>query len=148
MNDNKKSGIKIFEKLKKIKHIEIYIAVIFIVIILLIYMSSSKGKSSSKKENTLDGSTITGYVENLEDNLEGILSDIKGVSNVNVLITLDMNTATVKDSFIILDKFPEVKGVIITAKGVGDTATKMKVLKAVQTVIDVSNGRIEILSSE
>lgn len=148
MSDNKKSGIKIFEKLKKIKHIEIYIAVIFIVIILLIYMSSSKGKSSSKKENTLDGSTITGYVENLEDNLEGILSDIKGVSNVNVLITLDMNTATVKDSFIILDKFPEVKGVIITAKGVGDTATKMKVLKAVQTVIDVSNGRIEILSSE
>ncbi len=111
-------------------------------------MSTSKGKNSSKKQNTLDGSTITGYVENLEDNLEEILSDIKGVSNVNVLITLDMNTATIKDSFILLDKFPEVKGVIITAKGVGDTATKMKVLKAVQTVIDVTNGRIEILSSE
>ena len=148
MSDGKKSSMKIFEKLKKIKHIEIYIAVIFIVIILLIYMSTGKGKNSTKKQTALDSSTISGYIENLEDNLEEVLSDIKGVSNVNVMITLDMNTATIKDSNIILDKFPEVKGVIITAKGVNDTATKMKVLKAVQTVIDVTNGRIEILSSE
>ena len=148
MSENKKSGFKIFDKLKKIKHIEVYIAVIFIVLILLIYMSTNKSKGNSKEKSSSNSSTITGYVEDLEENLEEILSDIKGVSNVNVLITLDMDTATVKDSNIILDKFPNVKGVIVTAKGLNDTNLKMKVLKAVQTVIDVTQGRIELLSSE
>lgn len=148
MSDGKKSGLKIFDKLKKIKHIEIYIAVIFIVIILLIYMSTNKTKTSKQTKENKSNTTITGYIEHLEDNLEEILSDIKGVSNVNVLITLDMDTATVKDSNILLDKFPEIKGIVITAKGVKDTTLKMKVLRAVQTVVDVNNGRIEILSSE
>ncbi|MBR1987854.1 MAG: hypothetical protein IKA36_02320 [Clostridia bacterium] len=148
MSDGKKSGLKIFDKLKKIKHIEIYIAVIFIVIILLIYMSTNKTKTSKQTKENKSNTTITGYIEHLEDNLEEILPDIKGVSNVNVLITLDMDTATVKDSNILLDKFPEIKGIVITAKGVKDTTLKMKVLRAVQTVVDVNNGRIEILSSE
>ena len=45
MSDNeKKIKFKWFEKLKNVKHIEIYVAVIFIVIILLIYFSSTKTK--------------------------------------------------------------------------------------------------------
>ena len=97
MSDNeKKSGFKFLEKLKKIKHIEVYIAIIFIVVLLLIYL----GNFNKSNEN------------------------------------------------IVLDKFPTIKGVLITAKGVNDTATKLKVLHAVEAVIDITNGNIEILSSE
>ena len=141
----KKVGFKWLEKLKKIKHIEIYVAIIFLVIILLIYLSnfSNKQKSSSKDEMT-----ITAYVNQLEDNLENILSNIGGVSNVKVMITLDMASASIEDSKITLSAFPEIKGVIITAKGVNNTATKLKVLHATEAVIDIKNGNIEILSSD
>lgn len=148
MSDNeKKSGFKFLEKLKKIKHIEVYIAIIFIVVLLLIYMSNFNN-SSGTSSNSSTEMTVTAYIENLETRLQEILSNIGGVSDVKVLITLDMNTASVDNSNIILDKFPEIKGVLITAKGVENTAIKLKVLEAVEAVIDITNGNIEILSSE
>lgn len=148
MSDNeKKSGFKFLEKLKKIKHIEVYIAIIFIVVLLLIYMSNFNNSSGTSSSSSTE-MTVTAYIENLEARLQEILSNIGGVSDVKVLITLDMNTASVDNSNIILDKFPEIKGVLITAKGVENTAIKLKVLEAVEAVIDITNGNIEILSSE
>ncbi len=141
----KKTGFKWLEKLKKIKHIEIYIAVIFLVIILLIYLSNFSGK---KKASANDEMTITAYVEQLEDNLEDILSNVGGVSNVKVMITLDMSTANIENSSITLGSFPDIKGVLITAKGVNNTTTKLKVLHAVEAVMDIKNGNIQILSSD
>lgn len=147
MNDKeKKSGFKWLEKLKKIKHIEIYVAIIFVVILLLIFMSNFSGKSSSSKVD--DSMNVTSYIEQLEDNLEDILSNIGGVSNVKVMITLDMRSASVENSNINLSEFPDIKGVVVTAKGVNDTATKLKVLHAIEAVIEIKNGSIEILSSD
>ena len=150
MNDNeKKTGFKWFEKLKKIKHIEIYIAVIFIVILLLIYMSNfSKKDTTNNDSNTSGELTISQYIDGLETNLEDILSNIGGVSNVKVMITLDMQQAEVNESNIVLNSFPSIKGVVVTAKGVNDVSIKMKVLHAVEAVIDIKTGSIEILSSE
>ena len=141
----KKNIPKWLEKLKKVKHIEIYILIIFVSIILLIYMSS--GNKTSKKASAKEIS-ITAYVEDLEANLEKILSKIGGVSNVCVMITLDFNSAIVENSSITLSEFPKIKGVIVTAKGVKDTTTKLKVLHAIEAVVDVTNGNIQIISSE
>ena len=63
------------------------------------------------------------------------------------MITLNMSQAEVVDSKINLSKFPDIKGVIVTAKGVNDTSTRMKVLHAIEAVIEVTNGNREILSS-
>lgn len=149
MNEKEKKPIKWLAKLKNIKHIEVYVAIIFIVILLLIYMSniSSNGTSTDDSQSTNE-LTITAYVEDLENNLQDILSNIGGVSNVKVMITLNMSESTVTDSKITIENFPEIKGVIITASGASDTATKMKILHAVEAVIDVKNGNIEILSSD
>ncbi len=149
MSDNeKKSGFKWFEKLKKIKHIEIYIAIIFIVILLLIYMSNFSNSNADNSDSSSDNLTITAYIDRLESNLEETLSNIGGVSDVKVMITLNMSDANVTDSTINLNEFPEIKGVIVTAKGVDNIATKLKVLHAIEAVIDINNGNIEILSSE
>lgn len=142
----KKNIPKWLEKLKKVKHIEIYISIIFVVIILLIYLSSVGNKKSTNMTN--ENISIAAYVNDLEKNLEDILSNIGGVSNVNVMITLDFNSAVVEDSNIKLNEFPKIKGIIVTAKGLNSTATKMRVLHAIEAVIDVSNGNIEIISSE
>lgn len=151
MSDSeKKVKFKWLEKLKNVKHIEIYIAIIFVVLLVLIYFSStqSSGTKSKVKSNANSTLTITEYVDDLESNLEDILSNIGGVSNVKVMITLDMKQVSISDSKINLDTFPPVKGVIVTAKGLNDTAKRLKVLRAVEAVIDITNGNIEILSSE
>ncbi len=149
MNDKEKKSIKWLSRLKNIKHIEVYVAIIFIVILLLIYMSNfSSNRTSNNNSTTTSELTITTYVENLESNLQEILSNIGGVSNVKVMITLNMADSTVTDSKINLDSFPPIKGVLITANGVSDTSTKLKILHAVEAVIDITNGNIEILSSD
>ena len=144
--DNKPTN-KWLGKLKNIKHIEVYVAIIFIVIIVLIYMSTNKTKEKTQSNLTNDMS-ITGYIERIEQNLEESLSNIAGVSNVKVMITLNLKDMEVVDDKISINTFPEIKGVLVTAKGVNITANKLKVLHAIQAVIDVTNGNIEILSSE
>ncbi len=148
MNENKPK-FSFWDKLKKIKHIEIYIAVIFIAILLLIYLSNFSNKtSSSGGKTTVNELSITGYVQSLEDNLEEILSNIGGVSNVKVMITLDMSATTISDQQITLDTMPPIKGVLVTASGVEDVGVKIKVLHAIEAVIDVTNGNIQILSNK
>ena len=147
MNDKeKKSSIKWLEKLKNIKHIEIYVAIIFIVVILLIFLSSNKTKENSES-NTKDMS-VSAYIDRVESDLEETLSSIAGVSDVKVMITLNLNKMEIVDSKINITTFPEIKGVLVTAKGVNIIENKMKVLHAIQAVIDITNGNIEILSSE
>jgi type III secretory pathway lipoprotein EscJ len=141
----KKTAFKWLEKLKKIKHIELYIAIIFLVVILLIYLSNFSGGNKSKSNDEMN---VGSYIEQLEENLEDILSNIGGVSNVKVMITLDMATANIENENISLSAFPAIKGVLITAKGVDNTTTKLKVLHAVEALIDIRNGNIEILSSD
>lgn len=143
----KESKFKFWDKLKKIKHIEIYIAILFIVILLLIYLSTTKTTKTSANTNTNE-ITISSYIDNLETNLEKTLSNIAGVSNVHVMITLDMSSANVTDSKISLDGMPAIKGVVVTAKGVNDVSLKMKVLQAVEAVLEITRGNIQILSSE
>ncbi len=150
MSEDKKIKFKWLEKIKNIKHIEIYISILFVVVLLLIYLSSSgsnSGKTKTQTSNQNDMS-ITAYVNNLESDLEDVLSNIGGVSNVKALITLDMSKVSVENSQITINTFPPIKGIIITAKGLNDTARRLKVLHAVEAVVDVTNGNIEILSSE
>ena len=141
MSDNeKKSKFRWLEKLKKVKHIELYIAILFVVILLLIYFSNfSKTNTNKATSNDL---TVVAYIDNLEQNLEEILSNIGGVKNVKVMITLNMTSAEVSNSQINLNQFPEIKGVIITAEGVENTSTKLKVLHAVEAVLEITNGNI------
>ena len=146
----RQSKFKWVEKLKNIKHIEIYITIIFAAILILIFFSStSSNKTPNNKaiNNTPQETTITSYVNNMEDKLEHILSQVNGASNVSVMITLDMTNATINNNIIQTSAFPTIKGIVVVAKGVENTQVKMNVLKAVQAVVDISSGRIEILSS-
>lgn len=149
----KKSKIKWLDKLKNIKHIEVYVVIIFAIILLLIFFSTNTTKTSKTYTNTNNSSsttndlTVASYIDDMETKLESILSKVQGASEVNVMITLDMSSTSIKDNEIQTSEFPKIKGVIVVAKGVENTQVKMNILKAVQSVIDISSGRIEILPS-
>jgi len=146
MSEKEKPKIRWLEKIKNIKHIEIYVAIIFIVIVLLIFLPNRS--TNDDKKSTTNEMTVTAFIDNMEKDLEEILSNISGVSNVNVMISLNLSDLEVENNKINMVTFPKINGILVTAKGVNDTAIKMKVLHAIESVVDVTNGNIEILSSE
>lgn len=74
----------IINKLKSIKNIEIKLAVMLCAIILAVYLiGSGIAKAKDKEKVEVEGET------NVSQQLEKILSQIKGVGKVKVLITFD-----------------------------------------------------------
>ena len=96
MTDSFKTKIKtMFEKVRKIKHIEIYLTVFVAIIIAIIYFSlissnSAQSGSSTNDDNiTQEFSSSMEYVNYLENKLENVLTKVKGAGNVEVAITLE-----------------------------------------------------------
>ena len=91
----------LYDRIKKVKHIEIYIAVALAVIIAVIYFSSiasivQHGQSRRFKveNNKIDNissnfSTSGEYIDYLENKLENVITKVKGAGNVEVVVTLE-----------------------------------------------------------
>ena len=139
---------KFIEKLKSIKHIELIIALIFGVILILLYISTIG--TSTKANETYDTNTVNGYINSLEDKVEDVLSNIKGSSNVSVVITLDLTGVEIDDDnqIINMTTFPPIKGVVVVAKGVDDTQVKLNIIKAIQALFGLSSSSVEIFLSK
>lgn len=168
---------KVWAKIKSIKHIEIIAAVVVGLFVCLIYFSFF-GKSSKddkiSQNSTAGYSTITEYVDMLENKLCNVLSKISGVGNVNVIITVqsgftyeyatDTETktsvsgsteTTITTQTVILvsgeplisrEIYPTIKGVVVVAEGAENIAVKLNILTAVETVLDVDENNITILA--
>lgn len=169
----------LWDKLKKIKHIEIYIAIIFAVIVIAIYFSSIRSPSKNsgsdtpptQNEQTLSASQE--YATYLENKLTAVLSKIKDAGEVNVIVTLEngfeylyateeetrvsadgskVTTSTVimVDGKPVLSKevYPTIKGIVVTSTGADNIAVKLNLLNAVQTVVEVPNENLTILTGK
>ena len=177
MTDSFKTKIKsMFEKVRKIKHIEIYLTVFVAIIIAIIYFSlissnSAQGDSSTNDDNiTQEFSSSMEYVNYLENKLENVLTKVKGAGNVEVAITLEKgfeyiyateeethttsNGTTVTTSTIVMvngqpvlkeEIYPVIKGIVVISSGADDVSVKMDMLSVIQTVIDVSSSKINII---
>lgn len=87
---------KISDKLKKIKHLDIILTILFIAIILLIYFSSTgifSSKSTQEKSTSTatatSSSTMDDYVLDLSSNLEELICNMSGVTNAKVMLYYD-----------------------------------------------------------
>ncbi len=179
MNKLSESLSSLWDKLKKIKHIEIYIALFFATLVLIVYFVSFKGggtKSDSETkidtpiENFSNSSEYVGYLEN---KLESVLGQVRGAGNVDIVITLEKgfeyiyateeetkttsnggtvtsNSVVLVDGKPVLEKeiFPSIQGVVVVSQGANDVSVRMNLLSAIQTVIDVDNSKITILTGK
>lgn len=166
---------RILKKLKNIKHIEIYVAIIFIIVLLIIYFGDfSSSKSSSQIETS---NSAFEYAEFIEEKLEDVLSNIKDAGKVNVMVSLESSnekiyatsteekkntvsggttTTSVSEPIIITSQgssspiiikeyMPKINGIIVVAQGAGNISVRMELLKAVQAIVDVPTTNISIL---
>ncbi len=111
------------------------------------------------------------YIKMLERNLEATLEEINGVSQVETMITLDSGVEYIpayetgkdgstaeehrvivlkkkegEEAFVIKERLPVVKGVLVVAKGVENNETERNIIEAVKTVFDISAGRVKVLA--
>jgi len=83
---------KWWEKIKQIKHWEIYAAVLVVVVMLGIYLSTMRGSSNSTNKTT-EVTTVTDsdntYASQLETKLQNVLSCLSGAGHVAVMVMTD-----------------------------------------------------------
>jgi stage III sporulation protein AG len=81
---------KFFEKIKKIKNIEIYLAVAVVVIIIAIYFSTLTPKKEEQSQTQTESGTIgESYADMIESKLESVIKSIKGVGTVAIMVMTD-----------------------------------------------------------
>lgn len=85
-----------WQKIKNIRHIELYIAILLAVVICGVYFAKISNKDNSKQnEVTTNDTNITNFLSSqeyatfLENKLENVLNEIKGAEDVNVMLTID-----------------------------------------------------------
>ena len=166
----------LWEKLKKVKHFYIYVTIAIALVLCGIYfVSFKKGKTFKNSDvSTQEASSTMEYVTALENKLASVLSNISGVSKVSVIITLEegfsykyatdtetktivsggTETTVVTETVIMVSNqpvvekeiYPNIKGVVVVAKGAENVSVKMNIVSAVETVLKVDPNRITVLS--
>ena len=157
MSEEKKSGklsfldnLKIVKKIKQNKHIGLIVVVIFVLILLLLLFSDFNFNTSKMEMlETSTYSTYYQYAETLENKLKNVLGKIKGVGNIEVMVSLDNNSINVSNSNTSSDEqsveiLPNVSGVVIVSSGASDINVKLNLLTATQTLLDIAQNKIQI----
>ena len=91
----------ILSKIKRIKHLDKIISVLFIAVILLIYFSSinTSGQSKNEKQNNYNisssESSLLKYENELEKKIKNTISFIKNAGNVEVMVYFSEGIETV-----------------------------------------------------
>lgn len=80
---------KLFSKLKKIKHLEIYLVIGLVCIVLFIWFFDFGDTKKAEEQNVLTSNSLSSYTNELETKLSKTLSQIDGAGEVSVMITLD-----------------------------------------------------------
>lgn len=140
-----------FEKLKKIKHLDIILTILFIAIILLVYFSST-GLFNSNDESQNNGTTISPntifdqYVESLTKEMEELISSMNGAGETHVMlyftegikkeIAYDMTIETLENGKTIETKSP----ILITQDGKEEVVVLQEIMPEPESVIIVASG--------
>lgn len=136
--------------------------------------SSNANQEGTTSKNDIVCENISSsseYASFLENKLENVITSIKGVGNVKVAVTLEKgfeyvyateeetktssNGTTITTLSIVMingqpvikeEIFPVVKGIVVVASGAEDVGIRMNILSIIQTIIEVDNSQIKILS--
>ena len=136
---------ELFRSEKKIKIILITGALV----ILLIALSGLTTEKKNESDNVLfDYNQQKQYEEALETKLSDVLSEIEGIGNINIMITLDSSEESIfsdNKKEITSVKTPSVRGVIVVCDGGDNIVIKEKVISAVAGVFGISTTRISVI---
>lgn len=146
------------QKWKGIKHKEI-ILVILLSSLLFLFFFSSLGKLSFNDEKTSQSNTfsVDNYVSGLEKRLEDILTQMDGVGNVRVMITVSSGIKTIphykEDGSVLTsggkpivekEEFPTPIGVVVVSDGADSYLVKSQIIAATVSLLGIKADRVQV----
>ncbi len=141
----------ILDKLKKIKHLDIILIVLFVAIILLIYFSSfaqTNDRVQAIEERTIvQQMTLQEYSKELTDRLEQLVSSIDGAGKVRAMVYFDEGIKT-EIAYIVEVKIladgtrVETKSPVLISnkEGKSETVVLQEIMPSPVSVIVVASG--------
>ena len=164
---NKNLLSTIAEKFRNNKKLQ-YIVVGILSLIVLFVFCYNFTNDNEPKTSTSD--QVSEYVYSLENRLSNALSKVDGAGEVSVVITVKSGNETVLatsttvnetqsgterietplvingKTIIVKEKYPEITGVLIVAKGASNIYVMTKIQQATVSLLDINPNQIEILT--
>lgn len=149
-----KEEIKALLEKKKWTGKDLMIVIVIIgVLIAVLFIPTGEKKGNSFMDiqtpvsETASIDTSLEYEEELEVRLEEILSQMEGVGEVEVMITLKPSTKTQDKSFTYAaqNTYPEVEGVFVVSQGGDNSSVKLAITEAIQALFGIDVHKIKIV---
>jgi len=130
---------KLKELLKNDKAVKIIVAVGFALILLIMFSdifgtNGNTGRDAVPVPRTEDAAQ---YAAQLEEQLVALISEIKGASNVKVMVTLESFSG---------NNIPQVRGVAVVCEGGDNILVKQKVVETVSKVLGISTAKVSVVN--
>ena len=157
---------KIFAKFKSIKNIELYLALTLAVVVVVLVVVAPTNQTKSLPNDSVSQS----YIEQMENKLITVLSNIEGCGKVSVAISYSTDgkkvyayeSSTKQEGNVILQtstlitvkgepllietQNPQVLGVLVVADGASDPLVRYKIKQAVVTLLDIDSCCVQVFS--
>lgn len=150
-------------KIKEIKGIRIII-VLLILAIVFIFAGNNIGKDS-ETDKSVHNIVREDYEREVEERISGIVSEIGGISEVSVMVTLESTVnysyaenasdgkseyVTVRDKdgnesgVILSENMPNIRGVAVVCKGGEVPGKKLEIIKLVSSLLALPENRVYV----
>lgn len=146
------NGILSLKELKELLRNEKSLKIILIAGLFLIIIIAFSGFSSDKMEKNdkifFDYNRQSEYEQALEKKLSSVLSEINGIGNIDIMITLDTseeNRFDDKEDELVCVRTPSVRGVIVVCDGGDNIIIREKVISAVSGAFGISTTRVSVI---
>ena len=116
------------------------------VLILFLSLGGLKGGEAEAAARPYEDRSA--YEAELERRLTDILSEIEGIGELSVMVTLDTSEQTEygkNEDMLLSVKMPQVRGVIVVCGGGDSVIVQEKVVRAVTGVFAVSSTRVSVI---
>ena len=153
-----------FARLKEIKGARLLIILLALGILLIGLGFFGQGKNEGSREST---ETFSGsrYEKEIEERVADIVSEIGGISDVSVMVTLDSTVSytyaendkggsseyvTVRDKdgnergVLISEKTPDIRGVAIVCSGGESPEKRLEIIKLVSALLRLPENRVYV----
>lgn len=137
-----------------------------LLLILLGNVSEKEKNEVTVNENLYTSEELEGYTDALEKKVSSLISSIGGVSDVNVLVTVEISKEKVyattgdnKDYVIITDASgnesaltvaeinANVRGIAVVCNYGGNEALKMEIINMLASLFNIGSNRISVMSA-
>ena len=146
------NGILSLKELKELLRNEKSLKIILIaglfLIIIIAFSGFSTGKTKKNDKMFFDYNRQSEYEQALEKKLSSVLSEINGIGNIDIMITLDTseeNRFDDKEDELVCVRTPSVRGVIVVCDGGDNIIIREKVISAVSGAFGISTTRVSVI---